>query len=902
MNGANGRFDTEKTTLSVTDAGLNVYTTMDVIDGRSGAENTTMNATEEGFCAQNSTGNIIEGGLNVENATESITNGWLDAQNSTADIIEVGLNAVNVTVSISDEGLDVVNVIEGGLNAENATMNAIDGWLDSQNAIVGVIDGGLNADTAAIDVIDGGLGAQNATMDAIHGGWNVENATVNVTDGELDAQNATLSVIDEGLEAGNATLSVIHGELNAQPDCASGGDKGDQEIMGAPSVEPSASREVTYERDEEASEEIDALALIMTPKIIGFQLNPYIFNGWVKQPSPCCAAASVSSAFNALWKLSRKDEGACTLDVVLNIMANFCGRLAATKRERIGRLLGDDLALSQVTQLELECDAILALRKSNTTTKLKVTNKIVLEILDEIIQSKPDAPLVAAIMAMRKEFEKEWAELFSKRRAVQKLTAKLPSTAEIGNWGITKACEELGIVCSPLFSRTKPAKYVLAQSDPPDQVQKQWAGLKAALSGDRVLLFHLHNHYALVYAWREIMENFACVRQEILTARKGQRPTTWIEFTEVRDVIIGWSGYRMSILTLRADDDKAPAPKPSFPRRATVGDEREISRQKAEGLAIGGDRLAPTTPRDDPVLCRRWHSVPAVLYSSTTVLPAPQTDPTSGDNIPLRVVQRVASCPPLADHHHGPAEVAVPLRTPGEAAKRRPVPSQPSRVKSSKGSKGKRRKQKNDHSTRSPALTPVAATAASNGAPPADSIAEKDGSAPCEGNDALVVDGEVPNQVSATNSFSQFLYSLFGGNSANQPDDDEADALDRASPRPSRRPISSAMGPMEYSLEDLSASSGPLKLHADQHPRIEEKYDEEEASMTAQQVLRRMMTWASVPDRAARSCTACSGSGEDEEDIFSDATSRADDSEEGDQAGLLSMQSVLQRLGHASGV
>jgi hypothetical protein len=82
------------------------------------------------------------------------------------------------------------------------------------------------------------------------------------------------------------------------------------------------------------------------------------------------------------------------------------------------------------------------------------------------------------------------------------------------------------------------------------------------------LLLHQKNHYSLVFALREWVEPpapaadsaaattasaadgeaaAACGEgrrvRELLTCRKGQRPTVWLEWGEVHRYVSGWSGY-----------------------------------------------------------------------------------------------------------------------------------------------------------------------------------------------------------------------------------------------------------------------------------------------------------------------------------------------------------------------
>ena len=96
-------------------------------------------------------------------------------------------------------------------------------------------------------------------------------------------------------------------------------------------------------------------------------------------------------------------------------------------------------------------------------------------------------------------------------------------------------------------------RHRLSQISPHDsevEVEAQWRSLQDMFSRERtVLLYHLHNHYALVFAlrsWREL-ETGKLTRQ-ILTTRRGQRPTVWIDWEEVRETIGKWIGYKLLVV------------------------------------------------------------------------------------------------------------------------------------------------------------------------------------------------------------------------------------------------------------------------------------------------------------------------------------------------------------------
>jgi len=170
----------------------------------------------------------------------------------------------------------------------------------------------------------------------------------------------------------------------------------------------------------------------------------------------------------------------------------------------------------------------------------------------------------------------ELNRLLLKRRAVRRLQGERPRTTDIGSWGVIQAAKDLvmsrdcaeklrvTVLLGSQLHGPRAPQIRISDRDSLAAIDHQWETLKAAFhSPHSALLFHLKNHYALVFAWREWLQREGedsqvpgsaapqlgtCMRRQILTARRGQKPSTWLDFQEVREIILGSTGYHLLLI------------------------------------------------------------------------------------------------------------------------------------------------------------------------------------------------------------------------------------------------------------------------------------------------------------------------------------------------------------------
>jgi hypothetical protein len=162
--------------------------------------------------------------------------------------------------------------------------------------------------------------------------------------------------------------------------------------------------------------------------------------------------------------------------------------------------------------------------------------------------------------------------LLKKIGGVEKLTSERPSTGAFGNMGIIRTLERFSeqqpdgaprakgrLLLGRRRMRSSHVVEAISKGDDDVAKERQWALIRSSfMRQGTALIFHLKNHYALVFALREWRSSGGSewVR-EILTSRRGQRPSAWVNFEELRELFLKWEGYKM--IELRLDVPGSPA-------------------------------------------------------------------------------------------------------------------------------------------------------------------------------------------------------------------------------------------------------------------------------------------------------------------------------------------------------
>lgn len=138
---------------------------------------------------------------------------------------------------------------------------------------------------------------------------------------------------------------------------------------------------------------------IFPPSAVQFGLhyNIKMFQGWVKQPSACCAAASVAGAWNCLADFTRRNDNSLDHIDILNVYRAIMAKSIDKKKKSFERCLGatiDDL-LGHLVREFVPRDPVLG-KKGPTCSKsalVKVIQSLITEeqqMLNLITHDKSD--------------------------------------------------------------------------------------------------------------------------------------------------------------------------------------------------------------------------------------------------------------------------------------------------------------------------------------------------------------------------------------------------------------------------------------------------------------------------------------------------------------------------------
>eukprot|EP00854_Cymbomonas_tetramitiformis_P002384 gene2384-3112_t len=284
-------------------------------------------------------------------------------------------------------------------------------------------------------------------------------------------------------------------------------------------------------------------------------------------------AASVAGAWNALLEdgNGRASPAALQQQDVVDVLLAILEEQISKRRERLERLLGgplDEIVAAVVAELGSRGRSLGG--KGEAGAKPSEYMAILRDVATKQAEAQPvsedaqegaahalhawfsaEAPAEAAAaegdeMEGNTEESGEAADSGKAESSAKGFDWRKEMKEYLGKLGglekLTRAEEMLGAGLA----------LTLSAKDSVDAVDEQWMRLKGLLCReDTVLIFHLRNHYAIIFAAREWnpdisegaqneVEGSRDAKQapdpvrEILTARRGQRPSAWIAWTEMR--------------------------------------------------------------------------------------------------------------------------------------------------------------------------------------------------------------------------------------------------------------------------------------------------------------------------------------------------------------------------------
>ena len=323
--------------------------------------------------------------------------------------------------------------------------------------------------------------------------------------------------------------------------------------------------------------------------------NFQLLKNWIRQPSPCCAAAAIVGAWNCVIGIDRDTTDnpfKLTLFEVLDAFSVLAEEYNAKIDRKISTLTSiDESTITSLRQSvcralidrKLEVDAAY-LKKKKLSSKIvkeatlqqlssgsdsdpslickfeslfnKNSPESIVSTLDNEVEDEVEGLNTVINIQTSKPFLTIWSNHINKCLSSSRLTATAPSTASIGNLQLVNAITLLSsrfndptinITANCIMGHSAALDFPVSVDDDEATISRSWQGLCNAISTPNVVLIgHITNHYTLLFATRSFveMEGSLCVRQ-VLLAKKGQKPAIWMDFSIFREILLYWNGYKV---------------------------------------------------------------------------------------------------------------------------------------------------------------------------------------------------------------------------------------------------------------------------------------------------------------------------------------------------------------------
>lgn len=257
--------------------------------------------------------------------------------------------------------------------------------------------------------------------------------------------------------------------------------------------------------DEGGEEDIDLLELLQeptrgTPTDVKMCVSVASLNGWSIQKSKTCAAAALSGAINASHGRTRLDEHGVSPTQVMSVYrAMWRTHIDTKKAELMQNALVNEKTISGLLSAleagELTKEEARAAAPPGLEDKVEYLSKLILSLAS--------------------------------------MDGTKPSTASVGTQHLLYAVERFESSQAEVFLD----QTLLPGHDLDTWWAASWRVVDDSSSGDDhelphgVLIYHMQRHYALIFGLREWVDaNTGCRHREVLTARRKQKPKSWVCF------------------------------------------------------------------------------------------------------------------------------------------------------------------------------------------------------------------------------------------------------------------------------------------------------------------------------------------------------------------------------------